>query len=237
MSHLAGSSLLSRVGAVLIVASLLPLVSLAAPPSGLISHGRRDLPRVALTFDVCQVPGKPSGFDREIITVLRQSATPATFFLGGEWLRTHPAEAGELAAEPSFELANHSFSHPDLRRRSAAEIADEIARTEALLFPLRGSSSRLFRLPFGYYDERVLREVAAQKVRIIQWDVVSGDPDPAVSAAAMLKAVPAEARNGSIIIFHANGRGWHTAAALAPIIAALRQKGFELVTVGTLLAQ
>jgi peptidoglycan/xylan/chitin deacetylase (PgdA/CDA1 family) len=212
---------------------LLPGVGLAADL--LITHGPRNLPRVALTFDVCQVPGKPSGFDRKIVEVLRQSATPATFFLGGEWLRTHPQEARELAAVADFELANHSFSHPDLRRSSGAEIAAEIAKTEALLVPLRGASPRLFRLPFGYHDARVLEEVAAQQVRIIQWDVVSGDPDPAVSAAAMIAVVPAQTRNGSILIFHANGRGWHTAEALPQIIAALRRKGFELVTVGTLL--
>ena len=219
---------------IVIFAALVPGVGTAAEL--LITHGPRHRPRVALTFDLCQVPGKPSGFDRKVIEVLRQSATPATFFLGGEWLRTHAEEARELAAEARFELANHSYSHPDLRRRSAAEISAEIAATEALLLPLRGSSPRLFRLPFGYYDARVLREVAAQDVRIIQWDVVSGDPDPKVSAAAMIAAVAAQTRNGSIIVFHANGRGWHTAEALPQIIKTLRRKGFELVTVGTLLA-
>jgi peptidoglycan/xylan/chitin deacetylase (PgdA/CDA1 family) len=43
------------------------------------------------------------------------------------------------------------------------------------------------------------------------------------------------ARNGSIIIMHANGRGWHTAEALPQIIAFLRGRGFELVTVSELL--
>lgn len=225
--HILGWSAVS-----ILLVALLP----AAAAALLITHGPRQLPRVALTFDVCQVPGKPAGFDREIVRVLRQSGTPATFFLGGEWLRTHPHEARELAAEAGIELANHSYSHPDLRRRSATEIAAEIEQTEALLVTLRGNSPRLFRLPFGYHDERVLRAVAAERMRIIQWDVVSGDPDPAVSAAAMIAAVPAQARNGSIIIFHANGRGWHTAAALPQIIAALRHKGFDLVTVSTLLA-
>ena len=224
-----------RAGCAFLVAVLL-LPARGGAAELLISHGPRHLPRVALTFDVCQVPGKPAGFDRAIVKILRESQTPATFFLGGEWLRTHPQEARELAAETGFELANHSSTHPDLRRRSAAEIAAEIEHTEALLRALRGAGSRLFRLPYGYHDERVLREVAAHAVRIIQWDVVSGDPDPQVSAAAMIKAVPAQARNGSIIIFHANGRGWHTAEALPQVIAALRRKGFELVTVGTLLA-
>ena len=49
------------------------------------------------------------------------------------------------------------------------------------------------------------------------------------------KAVKHGAKNGSIIIMHANGRGWHTAAALPQVIDLLRQRGFELVTVSKLL--
>ena len=44
------------------------------------------------------------------------------------------------------------------------------------------------------------------------------------------------ARPGSIIIAHANGRGYHTAEALPRAIAGLKAKGYEFVTVSELLA-
>jgi peptidoglycan-N-acetylglucosamine deacetylase len=202
----------------------------------LVTHGSRKLPRVALTFDLCQVPSKPSGFDRGVIAVLQQTATPATFFVGGDWLRTHPQEGGELAAEPLFVLGDHSWSHPDLRRLDDAAIRAEIERSEELLMERFGTTPRLFRLPFGTYDDRVLQAAAATGVRIIQWDVVSGDPDRKLSRERLVRNVTTGVHNGSIVIMHANGRGWQTAAALPEIIRTLRERGFELVTVTTLLA-
>jgi peptidoglycan/xylan/chitin deacetylase (PgdA/CDA1 family) len=222
---------------ILLILCLCPAIAagFGAPEASLITHGPRELPRVALTFDLCQVPERPSGFDRQIVALLEREKVPVTFFAGGDWLRTHPEEARRLAANPLFELGNHSWGHPDLRRLSAGEIAAEIERTEAELIRIAGRSSRLFRLPFGTHTPATLQAVAAQGVRIIQWDVVTGDPDPGMDAAAILKEVQRGARNGSIIIMHANGRGWHTAEALPQMITFLRGRGFELVTVSELL--
>lgn len=224
----------------LFLALLLALVFV--PPAAangdprLITHGPRSVPAVALTFDLCQTPTKPAGFDREVVAVLRREGVAATFFVGGLWLDDHPGEAAELAAEPLFELANHSVSHPDLRKLSKREIVAEVEGTEERLRRLTGRTSHLFRLPFGWYDPAVLDAIAASGVRVIQWDVVSGDPDPKVSAAAIITEVRRAARNGSIIIMHANGRGRHTAAALPQVIAELRRRGLRLVTVSQLLS-
>ena len=46
----------------------------------------------------------------------------------------------------------------------------------------------------------------------------------------------ASVRPGSIVLFHANGRGWSTEAALPGIVSALQAKGYEFVTVTELLA-
>ena len=52
----------------------------------------------------------------------------------------------------------------------------------------------------------------------------------------MTQNVLSSVRPGSIVLFHANGRGWHTEAALPGIVGALRAKGYEFVTVSELLA-
>lgn len=219
--------------------SLLLLVLCAAPGAAaeerLVTHGPRQQPLVALTFDVCQKPGRPAGFDRKLVDLLRRERVPATFFMGGEWMRTHPEETRLLAAEPLFELANHSFSHPDLRTLDAAGIAAEVRRTDDLLAELAGRRSRLFRLPYGWYDGRVLDALGELGVAVIQWDVVSGDPDPKADAEAILKEVKRHARGGSIVIMHANGRGWHSAEALPAILAWLREQGLKPVTISELL--
>ena len=69
----------------------------------------------------------------------------------------------------------------------------------------------------------------------VQWNVETGDPDRNVSAKDILGVVRRQTRNGSIIIMHANGRGWHTAEALPGIVDWLHEQGYEIVTVGELL--
>jgi peptidoglycan/xylan/chitin deacetylase (PgdA/CDA1 family) len=42
--------------------------------------------------------------------------------------------------------------------------------------------------------------------------------------------VLAKTRPGSILIFHINGRGWSTAAALPDIVTELRRRGYRFTT-------
>jgi len=200
-----------------------------------IYHGDREKPFVALTFDLCQKPELPSWFDQGIYDVLTRYDVPATFFMGGDWMRTHIGETLLLASNPKFELGNHSWSHPDLPGLSEEIISKEIVKTQDLLYKLTGRQSKLFRLPAGLYDDLTLSVAAWHGLYIIQWDVETGDPDPTIDAERMNRAVQNRVQNGSIIIMHANGRGWHTAGALPQIIEYLQGNGYTLVTVSQLL--
>jgi peptidoglycan/xylan/chitin deacetylase (PgdA/CDA1 family) len=51
----------------------------------------------------------------------------------------------------------------------------------------------------------------------------------------MVRLVMERVQNGSIIIMHANGRGWHTAEALPEMIHSLREQGYILVTISELM--
>ena len=198
-------------------------------------HGDREKPYVALTFDLCQKPELPAWFDRGIYDVLSMYNVPATFFMGGDWMRTHVDETLLLASNPKFELGNHSWSHPDLPGLSEDIISKEIVKTQDLLYQLTGRQSRLFRLPAGLYDGLTLSVIAWHGLYTIQWDVETGDPDPTIDAERMNWAVQNRVQNGSIIIMHANGRGWHTAEALPAMIEYLQGQGYQLVTVSQLL--
>ena len=200
-----------------------------------IYHGDRDKPYVALTFDLCQKPELPAWFDQGIYDVLTKYDVPATFFMGGDWMRTHVDETLLLAANPKFELGNHSWSHPDLPGLSEETISKEIVKTQNLLYQLTGRQATLFRLPAGLYDDLTLSVIAWNGLYTIQWDVETGDPDPTIDAERMNWAVRERVQNGSIIIMHANGRGWHTAEALPEMIQYLQNQGYTLVTVSQLL--
>jgi len=201
-----------------------------------IYHGSRRAPLVALTFDACERINEKTGYDRRIIDILTRTRTPATFFLGGRWMLSHPEETRELARVPFFELANHSYSHPDMRALGDAALRYEIQETQNIMHRIAGRQGTLFRAPFGWYNKRLVAAAGALGLRLIQWDVVSGDPDPRVSAAMIRRFVLGGARFGSIAIMHVNGRGHHTHAALPGIIDELRRRGFRFVTVSELLS-
>jgi peptidoglycan/xylan/chitin deacetylase (PgdA/CDA1 family) len=211
------------------------LPAIAEELRGLITHGDRAGSKVALTFDVCQAEGELSGYDANIVQILSETNTPATFFLGGEWIRDHPANARELADNPLFQLGNHSWSHADLTSITSDQIEQEIALAQDELYKLNNRRNTLFRLPYGFFNDQVLKIIGDDGLYTIQWEVVSGDPDPNVSAAAMIDWVLQQVQPGSIIIMHANGRGWHTAEALPTIIQSLHDKGFTPVTIAELL--
>lgn len=210
---------------------------------------------IALTFDLCETAGSVSGYDGAIVDYLRANGIRATFFAGGKWLATHAERGQQLLADPLFEIANHGWAHRDMRRLGSAALGDEIALAQAAYVLARRAladracvrpmahalaavpeTMRLFRFPFGTCDARALDAVAAAGLLAIQWDVVTGDPARGRSARAIAAAVLRAARPGSIVIAHANGRGWNTAAALPLIIPKLRARGYGFVTVSELIA-
>jgi peptidoglycan/xylan/chitin deacetylase (PgdA/CDA1 family) len=200
-----------------------------------ITHGDRSQPYIAFTFDACQTPGRPTGYDEAIINILTETDTPATIFLGGLWMQRHPTQTQTLAANPLFELANHSWSHPDFTHLSPDEMGAEIARTQQIMYTLTGQQPTLFRFPFDIYTDEAVAVVSQHGLRVISGDVISGDADPNVSAQAIAHQVTTQVENGSIVMMHVNTRGWHTAEALPVVIRQLREEGYTFVTVSQLL--
>ena len=129
-------------------------------PAVLISSGDWVEPYIALTFDLCQDPQYPAGYDAAVVDVLTRYGVPATFFMGGDWMRTHPEETKALASNPTFELGNHSWSHPNFETLSPEEMSQEIEMTEDMLFQLTGRRSRIFSHPAGTYNDLSLQVIA-----------------------------------------------------------------------------
>jgi peptidoglycan/xylan/chitin deacetylase (PgdA/CDA1 family) len=205
------------------------------PPAEVITSGDWIEPYVALTFDLCQDPQYPAGYDAAIVDILQRYDVPATFFMGGDWMRTHPDETRLLASNPKFELGNHSWSHADFTTLTAEEMAQELQTTQEMLFQLTGKQARLFRPPSGGTNDLSLQVTAEHGLYTVLWDSVSGDPDPNFDAGTILAEIQRTVRKGSIIIMHANGRGWHTAEALPSVIEYLQSRDFTLVTVSQLI--
>jgi peptidoglycan/xylan/chitin deacetylase (PgdA/CDA1 family) len=199
------------------------------------AHGPRDARRVALTFDLCPTH-PPMELDDRIVDALVARHAAATFFVSGRWARAQPDAVRRLAAEPLFELGNHSFHHPHLETLDDDAVRDELLTTQAVLHELGVSAPRVFRAPFGEVDARIARIAADTGLTTIEYDVISGDPGAGATKAELVATVLQHARPGSIVVMHANHRRFATADAVPDIVDGLRARGFELVTVSELVA-
>ena len=201
-----------------------------------IGHGRRDSHKIALTFDACPT-SRPDEYDKKVIEILIKEKVPATLFMSGRWVEKNIETVKLLASQPQFEIANHGFWHPHMLEKDDGRIERELKRTQAIIKKTTGKEPRYFRPPYGEIDDRVCRLVHGQGLTTIQYDLPSGDPDANLSASRIARTVIRDAKGGSIIVFHMNGNGVHTAEALPEIISGLRKKGYTLVTVGELLRE
>lgn len=204
-----------------------------APPAP-ITRGETGEREVALTFDACATRKGWYGFDRDVFEILEREQVPATIFVSGRWVDTHPEAMGELTGDPLIEFGDHSYDHPHMTHLSDAQMGKQIDQTEAALSRY-GRRSVAFRPPFGDWNRRVLEAVGGRQLPTVTWDVVSGDPSARTTTARMIRAVVGQARPGSIIVFHINGRGWKTHEALPAILTGLRGRGFRFVPISELL--
>jgi peptidoglycan-N-acetylglucosamine deacetylase len=210
---------------------------------------------VALTLDLCETAGQISGYDADLVNILRSAKARATFFAGGKWMLSHPELAMQLMADPLFEIGNHSWSHARFSKLNEEQMEREIlwaqAQYEVLWEELqtrkRGLETghhemekipripKLFRFPYGTCSPAALHVVNQHGMAAIQWSVVTGDAAPTQTDDGIVRIVQQQVKPGAIIIAHANGRGHGIVRALQRLIPDLRQKGYEFVTVSQLL--
>ncbi|TDB70460.1 polysaccharide deacetylase [Micromonospora sp. KC723] len=209
----------------------------------MVDHGPRTGRKVALTFDADMTdamrrqlrgPNPPSYANLAIVDLLERQGVPATFFLTGKWVQEYPELTRRLAANPRFELANHSYGHdaftPDcyhLKPLPRREMTADVARTFDTVTPYGGRQTRYFRFPGLCHDRTALTELAPLGLTVVDGDVVSGDPF-ARYWQPIVRAVLSQVRPGSVVVLHVTeANAPMTDEALPHILAGLAERGLE----------
>jgi peptidoglycan/xylan/chitin deacetylase (PgdA/CDA1 family) len=131
-----------------------PNLTKASTPSGAIFGLPGDAPIVALTVD--------DGASTEVVAAYAKFAAESglrvTFFLNGErpaWTDNATA-LRPLVDSGQVQLANHTWSHPDLRKLSTGGIVDELMSNHDFIQSTYGVDARpYFRPPYGYRNGHV----------------------------------------------------------------------------------
>src|ERR1700732_3020284 len=95
-------------------------------------RGSRNRRSIALTFD-----DGPSEGTNQLLDILNQYRTPATFFVCGMNVRRLPGVA-RAAAAAGHEIGNHTYSHAALYLRSSRFIASEVNAAQSIIADTTG---------------------------------------------------------------------------------------------------
>ena len=197
-------------------------------------------PVMALTFD----DGPHPTYTPAILDALEEYAAQATFFAIGRHLQQHPQVAQRVVAQ-GHELANHTFSHPDLNRRLGPGIEQEIQRTEDLLTPMIDSLPSYFRPPYGHANLIVMQTLKAMGRPIFLWDIDLLDWS-SLSVDQMMTMLAEQVHPGAIVLMHdssPNSDGsprtsrQKTVELVRQILATYTAQGYRFVTLSDLLAR
>lgn len=186
---------------------------------------------VALTFDDGPYPVSTP----LLLDVLHDLNVKATFFYIGRDAEQYP-ELTARTQRDGHEIADHTFTHPNLDQLPPSAVASEIREGASVLHRYSNDPGIdiYFRPPHGRYTEETIGVAQKLGYHTILWNDDAGDWR-AVPAAELAAHISEHATAPEIILLH-SGR-LPTIEMLPGIIARFRAEGYQFVTVGQLLAR
>ncbi len=193
-------------------------------------RNRNDRPRlIALTFD----DGPYPIFTPLLLDTLRDLHVPATFFLIGHDAVQWPEITRRIEANGN-EVADHTYTHPDLDRESDATVRSEILQGRDVLWQFTHDPSvrTLMRPPHGRYTERTLKVAQSLGYSVVLWTDDSGDWRT-LTPAQIQRHLLIHATAPEIVLLHSGKLA--TIEALPEVVARFERAGYKFLTVGQLL--
>ncbi len=188
---------------------------------------KTDEKKIAISFDCAW----GTDYTDTLLSVMEKENVKSTFFMVEFWTVKHGDYVKKIV-EHGHEIGTHSKTHPEMSKLDRSAIESELKSSSLAIENITGKKVELFRAPFGDYDDLLIETAKDLGLFTIQWDVDSLDWKD-LSASEITERVVKNAKEGSIVLFHNQGK--HTAEALPGIIAKLKDKGFTFVSIGELI--
>lgn len=186
-----------------------------------------DKKQVAISFDAAWGADKT----QKIMDICDEFGVKATFFLVGMWVENYPDMTKQIF-ERGFEIGTHSNTHPDMTKLSQDVQKLELSTSINLIKNITGQDVKVFRPPYGAYNDALIESAQSLDLITIQWDVDSLDWK-GLSAMEICNRVLNGVRNGSIILCHNNSD--HILEALPIMLDRLAKRGYAVTPVGDLI--
>ena len=166
-----------------------------------------------------------------ILETLEKENVKITFFMVGEWIDKYPDEV-EKIFNAGHEIANHSDTHKHVNNLSYEDNVKEIKSANEKIKKITGKENKLYRAPYGEYNNTVIKSAKENGYIPIQWSLDTLDYT-GITGEEMWNRMENKMQAGDIILSH-NGTE-HTADSLELLIKNIKEKGFEIVKVSDLI--
>lgn len=179
---------------------------------------------IALTID----DGPSSKYTPQVLALLAHYKIPATFCMIGQNVAQHASLVAEVSAAGHL-VANHTWTHPDMSKMTAAQVTAEIERTNDAITKGGARRPALFRAPGGAWSPTVFQVCAQLGLRPLDWSVDPRDwSRPGTDH--IVQNVMGHTHTGSIILEHdGGGDRSQTVAALQQFLPRLLDAGYRFV--------
>ncbi len=179
-------------------------------------------PTIAFSFD-----DGPSNYDLDLIRLLEESHSTATFFIVGNRISSFENVVSKLA-NSKMEIGNHTYDHKSLAGLSNEKILEQINKTNHLYNDKTGKTLKLLRPSYGAVNKRVLVQVG---MPVILWNVDTLDWKTR-DATKVYDEIMKSSNDGSIVLMHSLYQS--TVDAVEKSLKELYKKGFQVVSVSEL---
>lgn len=166
-----------------------------------------------------------------ILETLKNQNVRVTFFMVGDWVEKNK-EAVKKIYEAGHEIGNHSYNHPHVNNLSLDKNKEQIQKCSDLIKSITGKETKLYRGPYGEYNNTVIQAAKDLEHQTIQWSIDSLDYKE-LTGEQMWERIEPKLENGSIILMH-NGTE-NTALSLNEIMTKIKEKGYEIVPISELI--
>lgn len=202
----------------------------ATPGEIYFGNGRTDLSLLHLGFDV---EGDSTRFGA-MLDVLDKHGVKATMFITGLWAEQNPGWVRAIIAR-GHEIANHTYSHPNIANLDAETLRQELNRTEDILWSLTGQSTKpWFRPPFGSRSAESLETVYGAGWTTVIWTAGSEDWQADTTYQTMCDNLGLKSFPGAILYTHTNHPD--TAVAMDHFIYQMHLRGYSFVPLSVMMA-
>ena len=131
-----------------------------------------------------------------------------------------------------MKYGSHSNTHPHVNNLNYEKNIEEIEKSNDKIEKVTGSRTKLYRPPYGEYNNIVIKAATDKKYYTIHWSLDTLDYT-GLTGEEMWSRLDGKLTSGDIILTH-NGTK-HTADSLDMILKNIKQKGFSVVPVSELI--